>query len=282
MKTRVLALLLLATLVGCSGGGPTTRVRDLRDGVTATVEGRTGQIMERFETPGVKVFTLRDNWGDVAYVRSHDQEYPLMGATYDATGRVSTSGDLVFIDASQLARVHGPVWWPWLVAVIVVVAAGTAISRILSRPAAVWGYLDFVSGAETTTEFPIRGKSVEIGREARGTHPIRFYQLDRSVSRRQGVITRHGSNAYYENLSDKGTVVDSRPLEKNERVLLKPGSVIEMGLNSAIVSFRVLGEAPEATGGRDTETITERTAAAVGEQPTERDSSPVDPQNTDT
>ena len=100
----MLMLLLLATLASLAiGQGPrpsATRVRvkelPAHLGETVIVKGRCGQIMEQYESGGLRAFSLRDDYGDMVVVLT-TQNYPIMGTTVHVTGTPERRGGVLFL-----------------------------------------------------------------------------------------------------------------------------------------------------------------------------------------
>src|ERR1051325_7526397 len=102
MRIAFLFLVVFVSCCDCWGqSGNPARIRDVvqRLGQEVTIKGGTGQIMESLEQPGLKVFSLRDDYGDLALIRSRDQDYPIMGVTCLVTGTVHREPGHLFIDA---------------------------------------------------------------------------------------------------------------------------------------------------------------------------------------
>ncbi|HIE51399.1 MAG TPA: hypothetical protein EYP85_06535, partial [Armatimonadetes bacterium] len=60
-------------------------------GETVIVKGRCGQIMEQYESGGLRAFSLRDDYGDMVVVLT-TQNYPIMGTTVHVTGTPERRG----------------------------------------------------------------------------------------------------------------------------------------------------------------------------------------------
>lgn len=76
------AFILVTVSAGCHGQKGEVRVSELDNylGQRITVKGRTGQILEGYQT---RAFTLRDDYGDMVIVLLQSgKPYPIMGATY--------------------------------------------------------------------------------------------------------------------------------------------------------------------------------------------------------
>lgn len=97
---RLLLLLLLSTKLATaeSPGTPRLRIKELSQhfGETVTVKGRTGQIMEQYESEGFHAFSLRDDFGDMVVVLTN-QEYPIMGTTVHVTGTPEKRGKVLLL-----------------------------------------------------------------------------------------------------------------------------------------------------------------------------------------
>lgn len=79
-------VMLLIYLPDATAKTEETRIRELGglEGQEVTVKGRAGVRVESLETRDFKVFTLRDDYGDQAHIRTK-QDYPIMGVTYIVT-----------------------------------------------------------------------------------------------------------------------------------------------------------------------------------------------------
>lgn len=279
MRTvQAIALLLLATLTLAQTEQDALRIRDLRSraGQSVVVKGRSGQIVEASERPGVRVYTLRDDYGDVVNVHTRDT-YPVFGTTVVVTGTPvieSGTGGLYLDEQSrEMAYPPGASLRKVLLIVVPLVLVGIIVAWVLvSRrsgeglPAA-WGYAEAVSGPHQGKSFALRGPEVVVGRGQDALLAVDL-PLDDSVSRQHGRIVRDGEAVYFEDTgSSFGSWVNEQQVQSGQRVQLAPGALIRLGPSTII---RV-GQAGAATAGATRFAGDENEGAGnVGESPTRR------------
>jgi len=187
-------LLVLAALLLGSCAPDAVALRQGTVGRALTVEGTTGQIVADRETATHSVFTLRDNYGDIAYVRvprSSGRGYPVMRVTYRVTGTLARGDDGAFLlRETARYRVYDPFRWVLLLAGVALAGALLAIVvvRCLTRrqverlkkelpallpdpapggPALMppWGRLVVETGPDVGKVFELREARITIGRD---------------------------------------------------------------------------------------------------------------------
>jgi hypothetical protein len=260
-----LAVVLAAGLAAGAAATDITRVSQLREhlGQQVTVKGRTGIIVERPDTAGLHVFTLRDDYGDQVEIRSV-HEYPIMGVTYQIAGApaVDPSSSVLYLQEQSRQRVYPTVapeavrkqlLTSALVVVFVVVIAAVLVGRrVRGRQAAgpaelpePWTTVYVVRGPHDGQRFQLRYDTIVVGR---GHDPAKAlcFDEDRTVSHNHGVIERVGSTVYYTDTNSRnGSRVNDQPVTPNERVAIQPGGVIDLGPNTKI---QIGGEPPVPDG----------------------------------
>jgi hypothetical protein len=249
MRKYILLIMLLCT-VGCSCLGQSrssTRIRDLVTlvGSNVTVEGRSGIIEEKYERAGVKAFTLRDSYGSMIVIRSREPEYPIMGITLTITGQVSREERVLFLDANTIYSTYAPPVnrWKMIAEMGGVVLVGLGILWFLLRPQPIWGHLIVTQGTDKSParELPLRGKRIELGRDADPRKGLRILQEDHSIHRSHGVILQRDGQVFYENRVNGGSQVNKKVLTEGEQVALKPGTIIFVGSLNSRLEYRPLG-----------------------------------------
>jgi len=234
-------LLAMTTSVVVAETADVTRIRDLRSrlGQEVTVRGRSGIIVEAQERPGLRVYTLRDDYGDQVYVQS-TRDYPIMGATYLVTGIPNvdaSTGDLYLQERSrQRAYPTGRVPKWLLPAVAGSVLLGVLAVAIMLRRRALtaalptaWGYAEVASGPDQGKVFALRGDQIPVGRMQDPATAVAL-ALDTNVSREHGLILRQGPAVFYQDTGSRnGSFVNEQPVAAGQRVPLPPGALIRVG-----------------------------------------------------
>jgi len=287
MRTSVVGLFLLLCAFCCAAQTPTLKkIEEIRShlGETVNVEGRTGQI-EKNPPPGVQIFTLRDNYGDVVYIRERAADFekaqPIMGVHYKVTGTSHEENGRIVLDVASAGiqrdmslyppapeQGRSPIVW----GAIVVLGIGLAGVYLLLRPKPVWGHLIVTHGSDKNAkpeELPLRGNRIEIGREATPRTGLRILPEDNSVHRHHAFLIRQRKGIFYENLHDKGSRVDGEMLEAGEKVALRPGMTILIGKIDSRLEFRPIGYSPHIGFGV---TITDPDMVLMGGEETAKDS----------
>lgn len=251
MRTLVvITMLLVVTAAVLAGQEAAVRVRDLPRyvGQTVTVKGRTGNIVEALEGQGFRVFTLRDDYGDMVYVYSR-LEYPIMGATYFITGQPTQAGGSLFLQELSRKRAYSLTTQLLALTAAVAVALGCVgllwglLRRV--RPGQLWGYAEVVEGpADVGHLFAIRGEEVWIGRAVDPDKDICLGEEHTRVSRTHGRLFRRGGQWHYQDYgsggsgSTYGSAVDGRSLSRGETVPLPAGRVrITLGGQTSLVIY---------------------------------------------
>ncbi len=230
----------------------TLRIRDLRDGQIATVKGRSGQILESEERPGVRAYTLRDDYGDMAVVLTK-RHYPIMGVTLLVTGqvRIDTDSGNVYIFETKRVQVFDPnrwrIWWA-IITVAILLIVGLVYFRLRGRTAELppaWGVAQVMSGPDQGARFFLRGDNIIVGR---GQDPALGIALnDDQVSRTHGRVFREGNQVFYEDTnSTNGSFVNEQRANPNQPIRINPGVLIRLGPSTVIR----LGEPMPETGTR--------------------------------
>lgn len=236
----VAVALLLAVAPGDAAQAPYARLRhqDLasRVGQRVLVKGRTGVIVEAKVTGTYRVFTLRDDYGDMVEVYSR-AGYPIMGATYEIAGipRLDDAGN-PYLEEESRRRAY-PVVPPWFVpAIIGLVLAGVLAAALIARwrasradLAPAWGHVEILGGPDQGKNFALRRGTTLVGR---GQDPNRAISiaLDVHVSRRHGKITKRGGTITYEDTkSTGGSWVNEEPVTPGRTVPLKSGALLRLG-----------------------------------------------------
>jgi hypothetical protein len=262
--------MLLAAGCSHSNDAATTRIRDLptMTGQVVTVRGRTGQIMEQLQQPGIGVFSLRDDYGDTALVRLHGGTYPEFGVTYLVTGTAAADTDHFYVDAEAAGvRPAYASMDPVVIAAVaaIVIVGGGAILFVVRRwmkrsrsglPEP-WGYLNVVQGDESATRFYLRNEITEVGRGVDPDRGVVCFVKDDTVSRSHGKIIREGNSYFYQDTSSRGSMVENRPVPHGERVTLRPGDVIDLGTAQAQLSFHKMGGSRPFAGEQKTMVATD-------------------------
>lgn len=255
-----------------------TRISDFPEhiGEEVTARGRTGQIVETEETENVRVYTLRDDYGDMVRVHSSD-DYPIMGATYDITGipRTDPETGTVYLEAGIQTKVYGgqatdvvitkteaPRWL--LPGVIGLILAGAVIVLFAVRNmlqeremsagfADAWGFVEAVAGPHQGETFPLREDATVVGRHLDRLKAVSLDQ-DRSVSRNHGLFVRDDAGVYYlDNQSTNGSFIDEKQVTPQERVPIGPGTMIRIGPNTMLRIGRPVPEDADQTRGPNAE-----------------------------
>ena len=233
-----LPLLALLALTGCAGKEATLRLRDLGShlGEQVTVEGRTGNIRDDLEVPDRRVFTLRDEHGDLTLVRWRRPSYPprFWGTTQRIVGTPRREQGHLFLDARTVRPANVP-YWTYATAAASVLAAAIALlvldrfRRAPSRLSPIWAYLE-VRADGSKEWYPLRREETPIGREVDPDHGLRLFSGDPSVSRKHGKIVREGDHAYYEDTGSRcGSRVNGETVAPGQQAPLRHGTRIEMG-----------------------------------------------------
>ena len=232
------ALLIIATNTAVYAGSRVVRIRDLPrfTGRQVTIEGRTGVILESEGSAEIRVFTLRDDYGDGVHVRTK-LDYPIMGVTLRISGvpRTDSSTGIAFFEEYKRERVYppAPLWVIYIAGVAVVLAvtaAGIALRRRIAsaRLPQPWGHVEVVSGPDQGHGFALRDAEAIVGRQ--NPDATVLLEVDQTVSRRHGKITKSGSDLYYEDTeSTGGSWVNERPVQPGERVLLSENALVRLG-----------------------------------------------------
>jgi len=227
---------LLATAAMGAPQAPNVRVRELGQyvGQVVSVKGRTGQILEAEETPGVHVFTLRDDYGDEVKVRTGG-EYPVFGATYVFTGRPVDYGGRLYLEEVSRWQVYS---LKRLLLILLGVVAGVGALLGLglwarTRKPPLWGYARVVEGPGQGNVFALRGREVLIGRATDpGKGDVCLSDEDRQVSRIHGRLFWRRGTLYYHDCGNDGTgsthgsTVDGVPVPRGGTVPLTGGRVL--------------------------------------------------------
>jgi len=280
MRTRDLirALLLIAVSGMLSGivlaAEPAPlRVNTLPEhlGQTVTVKGRTGIRVETRGTPTTHVYTLRDDYGDQVYVLTK-QDYPVMGVTLLVTGETSrdaATNDIYLIEQSRKPAYASVPLWMIAGLTVVVVATALVVLLLVRRQTAraslapAWGYAAVTSGPDQGKHFALRGNRILIGRGQDPSTAISF-ELDTSISRTHGVITRQGNQIYYEDSNSRnGSWLGANQVSAGQRVAIPPGALLRLGAVS-VVRLEVAGA---ESGGQ---TMTVSAPGSRGEDMTQR------------
>jgi hypothetical protein len=261
-----------------------TRVSQLRDqvGQQVTVKGRTGIIVERPDTVGLRVFTLRDDYGDQVEIRS-TQEYPIMGVTYQVTGvpTVDPSSNMLYLQEESRERVY-PTVPPEavssvrkqmriglaVVAAVLVLLAVYLTIRVRGGQAAgpaelpePWTTVYVTRGPYERQRFHLRYDTTIVGR---GHDPAKAlcFEDDKTISHNHALIERVGSTVYYTDTNSRnGSKVNDQPVTPGERIAVQPGDAIDIGPSTRI---QIGGEPPVPDG----------TVFTVAETPTEAQTQP--------
>lgn len=255
-----------------------TRISDFPQhiGEEVTARGRTGQIIEAEETENTRVYTLRDDYGDMVRVHSSD-DYPIMGATYDITGTPQSDPETgaVYLEADTQTKVYGgqatdvvitktesPRWL--LPGVIGLILAGVVIVLFAVRNmlqerelsvgfADAWGFVEAVAGPHQGETFPLREDATVVGRHLDRLKAVSLDQ-DRSVSRNHGLFVRDDTGVYYlDNQSTNGSFIDEKQVTPQERVAIGPGTMIRIGPNTMLRIGRPVPEDADQTRGPNAE-----------------------------
>jgi len=289
MKTTLPTVLALcATWAAAAPEPQTIRLRDLPShvGEKVTLKGRTGQIVEDEERPGLRVYTFRDDYGDMVKVHT-SAAYPTFGATYFLTGspeQEAASGALHFREASRrqafparkvvvreevtVERTLSPLILAAVAALVLLgVLAVVVIVRRRMAGAALppeWGYAEITAGPHQGRALTLRADEVLVGRGVDTTLDLDL-PLDVSVSRKHGRLFREDGVPHYEDLgSSHGSWVNEQQLQPNQPVSLPPGALIRLGPATVI---RV-GPVEAAAG--ETQFAGSEQAANWGERETQR------------
>lgn len=251
------------------------RVRDLRAyvGQTVAVKGRTGNIVEAEEAPGIRVYTLRDDYGDVVHVRwrqdlhRRDEGYPIFGATYLIAGQPAWQNGRLYLDELKRTRMYSPVeaflkyGLPVAVCLLLGLLGVLGYVRFTQRklkPSPVWGYAEIVEGPQQGMKFALRGDEIWIGRATDPQTDICLSDEHRTVSRIHGRLFREGGVLKYQDHGNDGTgstygsSVDGRSVSSGGTVELPPGQVrINLGGRTTllIVPAGVLARSGEDLAG---------------------------------
>jgi len=241
----------------------------------AVVKGRVEETTQSQESAGVRLYSLRDEDGDVVTVRT-DGDPPSPGSALIVTGKPvtdSASGETYLEEQSR-----DPAYDPWdiprkllpvLIGVIVIIVVWVMVRR---RSAGglpeVWGYAETVSGPHQGKSFALRGADVIVGRGQDALLAVDL-PLDASVSREHGRIVRDGEAVYYEDSgSTYGSWVNEQQMQGDQRVQLAPEALIRLGPNTVIRVGQVGAAAAGATRFADDENDDE--VGNAGESPTRR------------
>ncbi|MCX7967323.1 MAG: FHA domain-containing protein [Armatimonadetes bacterium] len=246
--TICVALVLVTMNAGCQGQQEQVRVSELANylGQRVTIKGRTGQILEGYQT---LAFTLRDDYGDMVIVLLQSgKPYPIMGATYYVTGIVKQSEGKTMLTDATYRR-----WYGWLtlpaVIIIAIFVIGLGITYLIIRRhvsrrveavheevfAEPWAFVEVVAGRfDHGKRFALRYDEIPIGREADPS--IGILLDDTAVSRRHGRILRDSSGRImYEDLgSTYGSWVNEEQVRPNQPVHLPEGALIRLGPETII------------------------------------------------
>ncbi|MCX7599290.1 MAG: FHA domain-containing protein [Armatimonadetes bacterium] len=248
------------------------RVRDLSAylGQNVSVKGRTGNIVEAEEGPGIRVYTLRDDYGDVVHVRwrqdlhTRDEGYPIFGATYLITGQPVQQGGRLYLDELKRTRMYSPIeafikyGLPAAIVLFLGLLGVAAYVRRAHRklePAPLWGYAEIVEGPQQGAKFALRGDEIWIGR---GTDPqtdICLSDEHRMVSRIHGRLFRErGLLKYHDHGNDGtgstyGSSVDGVPIPRGGTVDLPFGQArITLGGQTTLLIVPAGALAESGTG----------------------------------
>jgi len=248
---RAFVVVLVCTLAveGQAAEKP-TRIKDLRPNAEATIKARVGQRVEAEEGPGAYVFTLRDDFGDMALGRtSRDIRGLRFGATYYVRGRLgenSHSGH-PFLDVVAWRPAYGVPISYLIIPAGVALAAALIVLLVTSRrvravvPATAWDQAEIVSGPDQGKLFSLRGPRVVVGRKQDPASAVSIV-LDGHVSRQHGVLIRDRNATFYEDTNSRGgSWVHEQRVNPRQRVPLPPGALVRLGPHTVL---RV-GKAPE-------------------------------------
>jgi len=237
-----MAILLVALQGSATANDEIIRLRDINQhvGHEVTVKARTGTIEEAQEKPGIRAFTVRDDYGDMVVVNTA-LEYPIFGATYFITGvpnRGAASSHIILQETSRRkAFSTAP---PWLLpAVAAVVIAGVlAVGLIIKRRGAglptAWGFAEVTAGPDQGKSFALRGDRIIVGRGHDPTLTVSLV-VDDKVSRTHGLIIRKGEEVFYEDTnSSNGSRIDGTVALAGEQVALEPGAEIQLGMHTKL------------------------------------------------
>jgi len=264
-------LLVLAALLLGSCAPDAVALRQGTVGRALTVEGTTGQIVADRETATHSVFTLRDNYGDIAYVRvprSSGRGYPVMRVTYRVTGTLARGDDGAFLlRETARYRVYDPFRWVLLLAGVALAGALLAIVvvRCLTRrqverlkkelpallpdpapggPALMppWGRLVVETGPDVGKVFELREARITIGRDVPDAALDVLLAGDELVSRHHGLLERDGGTLYYTDTDSKhGTRINVTEAARGARLRLRGGDLLQFG-PLTIARLEVFGE----------------------------------------
>ena len=241
-----------------------------RLGQEVTVRARTGVIVESAPA-GMRVYTLRDDYGDQANVVS-TSDYPIMGATYLVTGlvQVDPTTQVLTIHERSRSRLYATPRW-LLPAVVVVVLIGVGGVALMLRRRALhaalpkaWGYAMVEAGPDRGKQFALRGDQIPVGREQDPDAAIAL-PLDKSVSKNHGTILRQGETVRYrDDHSRNGSFVGQQAVAAGQTIELPHGALLRLGpstvLSVTYASGPSLTDTQDGTGA----------AAAIAEAGTEQ------------
>ncbi len=253
------------------------RVADLGQdiGKTVTVKGRTGYIVTRYESQGMHVFTLRDDYNGQVMVRTIGDTYPIMGATYRVTGSPTRIGGNIFLDSAPdliaplypaTAPVTLPVppapapslrsqvqlWTPTLLSVLAILLVLVfALLQRLGRPPSEWGVLSVTSGPDRGLTVPLRRRRIALGRGVSPAQDIRLSGGDETISNRHALLEHRNGQLYICDMSSNGTRIGGERLTPDKPVRVNSGDLIHLGTRGTvvIVRLRTAPPAPRLLGG---------------------------------
>lgn len=272
MKKSMMGTIVCLLSVGFAVAQQQVRVRDLHAylGQTVAVKGRTGNIVEAEEAPGIRVYTLRDDYGDVVHVRwrqdlnPRDDGYPIFGATYIITGQPTQAGNRIYLDETKRTRMYSPVEvfiryglpvaGVMVLALLGVLAYARSGQRKL-KPPPVWGYAEIVEGPQQGVKFALRGDETWIGRSTDPQRDICLSEEHDRVSRVHGRLLRQGGSLKYHDHGTDGTgstygsSIDGQPVPSGGTVDLPPGRVrINLGGQTTLLIVPAGALAESGTG----------------------------------
>ncbi len=245
---------------------PQVRVKDLSKHLQAavTVQGRTGYIAERYERPGLHVFTLRDDYNDQVFVRTTGKDYPVMGVTYRVTGWPTLQNGVLFLDtlsghilpaypsvppkASLPAAVTVLLWVLGVIlALLALVGLGLGLRRLLGRTLPEWGELTIASGPDKGKTFSLRRRRVPLGRGVSAARGIRLSAGDSTISNLHVTFTYRNGTLFCCDTSRNGTRIGGERLAMGEPTRITSGDLIHLGTQGTVIIVRLREIAPSSS-----------------------------------
>ena len=242
---------------------PQVRVRDLGQHLQGivTVQGRTGYIVEKYERPGMHVFTLRDDYNDQVFVRTIASAYPVMGVTYRVTGWAKQANGVMFLDAingnflpayppapPKASLPAGATMLIWLAGIVLALAALSLLvfllRRILGRPQPEWGELTVASGPDKGRTIPLRRNRVPLGRGVSARRGIRLSPGDSTISNTHVIFSYRNGTLFCCDMSRNGTRIGGERLKLGVPTPINSGDLIHLGTQGTVVIVRTREIAP--------------------------------------